>query len=761
MSYSYTYKANNGRQYSSFASENVYDTPLPISLSTAVSYALLLIGAVFYLVQRSGTFPLLSIPELLWNGLVYITPPSLLLLLDKQGAAALAAEKEDQGIYAVSRTFGAKSEAMRRVLGLDGNGLLTGLQQSRGLPRLSSALVSPSSKSLPGLGNWDNSCYQNSVIQGLASLPALTKFLNMADSDLERDAVSTRGALMDIVAQLNDPKSSGQRLWTPPPLKNMSSWQQQDAQEYYSKVIDELEKEVSSSLRTVPENGGLVNVAELVLPAQSTKSDEQSQNKEGTTLKAEAFNQPLASVAPIRFRNPLEGLLAQRVGCLKCGLVEGLSLIPFNCLTVPLGRQTGYTIETCLNEYTTLEPISGVECANCTLLKRKRQLDRILSQRSTALEDGNPIDPSAEDMYTSVQSRLDAVNTAISGADFSEATLTKKCMIPSRMRVTTTKSRQAVIARAPESLVLHVNRSIFDEYSGIQSKNYANVRFPKSLDLAPWCLGSTSIAGDEAIEKWETNPAKSMLTANGDRNITLDDSVHFGTRRASRSQPYALRAVVTHYGRHENGHYIAYRQDPQETQSKDTVDNSSSWWRLSDEEVSRVDEEEVLAQGGVFMLFYEQIECSDNIPEREDQNIPTPATSTLESESSDAIRSTFPEPQATEQDPSKHEPKTPQTATPQHADAKIPKTPSTAPPTPLVTQPHPSSPSISPPSYPSTKPSQLAPATQNTESRLDVREEIPRFKERPTIAPLMRTAGDAARQVDCMDTGGGMVIQAN
>ena len=56
---------------------------------------------------------------------------------------------------------------------------------------------------------------------------------------------------------------------------------------------------------------------------------------------------------------------------------------------------------------------------------------------------------------------------------------------------------------------------------------------------------------------------------------------------------YALRSVIVHYGTHNYGHYIAFRK------------YRGYWWRISDETVYIVNEEEVLSTPGVFMLFYE------------------------------------------------------------------------------------------------------------------------------------------------------------
>jgi ubiquitin carboxyl-terminal hydrolase 1 len=60
--------------------------------------------------------------------------------------------------------------------------------------------------------------------------------------------------------------------------------------------------------------------------------------------------------------------------------------------------------------------------------------------------------------------------------------------------------------------------------------------------------------------------------------------------------------VVTHYGRHENGHYICYKKHPGFESQKE------QWWRLSDDDVTKVTEEAVLSQGGAFMLFYDCVE---------------------------------------------------------------------------------------------------------------------------------------------------------
>jgi len=84
------------------------------------------------------------------------------------------------------------------------------------------------------------------------------------------------------------------------------------------------------------------------------------------------------------------------------------------------------------------------------------------------------------------------------------------------------------------------------------------------------------------------------------------------------SRRYELRAVITHYGRHDNGHYICYRKYSMESFPADIpeavleIDGEKErperWFRLSDDEVQMVSEQSVFSQGGVVMLFYERLE---------------------------------------------------------------------------------------------------------------------------------------------------------
>lgn len=532
--------------------------------------AILFILTILYQIGYLADYNLLSIPELMWNCLVYLTPTRFIDLVDMYQSPL---RMMNPALKNVPRTQAWKSEALRRILGLDTPGGIISTVAEAGRRRMSIIsglnVVAEKSKSQPpGLGNWDNSCYQNSVLQGLASLDSLSEYLTTPSVDSGMTEGPTRPdmkmaeSLRGLIATLNDPENNGQRIWTPATLKNMSSWQQQDAQEYFSKVLEEIDKEVSK-------------VAGMVKKSRGFESDDSATNGSGT----------------MQFRNPLEGLIAQRVGCTSCGYSEGLSMIPFNCLTVPLGRARESGIAECLDEYTNLEEIEGVECGRCTLLKTKALFSK--------LKERNQDSPDSA-VYKNVSERLAFITEALEDDDYTEKTLSQKCMITSKNRVSSVKTRQAVIARPPKSLVVHFNRSVFNELTGELSKNTAQVRFPKTLDLGPWCLGSSGAIKDTVTEEWLLNPSEPMIAS---------------SRSTSRVHGpiYELRAVVTHYGRHENGHYICYKKHPVLSHQEDDDSEApikQQWWRLSDDDVMKVSEENVLAQGGVFMLFFDLIEIA-------------------------------------------------------------------------------------------------------------------------------------------------------
>lgn len=615
-----------------FYYQNFHQPIVPVWKQNFNTYApaAVLLVAILYATLLAFGIDIRLLPRLAWNVLVYFTPWRVIHIFEKEAQAVSGGLSK----FRPNRSFGEKNATMKRIVGLDKPGNLVQAVAQAGKRRLSmvpgvSAIMSGRAGGGPaGLGNYDNSCYQNSVLQGLASLNGVSDYLkgplaqDEKPQEEEQEALDESpeadtqmaNSLRGLIAKLNDPSNNGKTIWTPQALKSMSSWTQQDAQEYFSNILDSIDKEFKKVvLKERRQRLGLG--AEDPLP----ESPEKPKKKAAATLSY--------MIEPLNIGNPLEGLSAQRVGCTVCGHSNGLSMTQFNCVTLPLPGQGDVDIRECLDEYTSLESIKGVQCGKCTLVKNQKVLSMFVEKSDTP----------------QLRERLAKVNEAIEKDDFEDKTL-RECQIPEKLRVTTTKSRQAVIARPPRSLVLHVNRSMFDERTGDLRKNYARVIFDTKLDLGPWCLGSIGASTDKQAEAWILNPAKSMISGG------LRESLNVGPF-------YELKALVMHQGRHENGHYVAYKRFPtrptpvepqtesDEAKGGDKVEDLGielnkldlsaedkkpkyNWYRLSDDDVELVDEDIVLSQGGVFMLFYDLIEPARRIrpgtplsPEVEEQQL--------------------------------------------------------------------------------------------------------------------------------------------
>jgi ubiquitin carboxyl-terminal hydrolase 1 len=401
-----------------------------------------------------------------------------------------------------------------------------------------SATLSHSGGTVGGLWNVGNTCYQNSVLQALASLDSLKPWLVSIEDG------TAAAALARLVADLNLIKDKP-RAATADTLITQESggtrgWmfnEQQDAQEFLQGLMGVLEKEVSR---------------------------EMDKRKKENTIGLEGIlggRKKNSTVSPLdaNLRSPFEGLLAQRVGCLRCGYVESISLQPFTTLSLPIPSTWATTLEDCLRVFTSIENIPEVDCDKCTLQAVRQRLQNILD---------SPPPPGFENLFSDISDvnypafkdtltvRLDAVSAALEEDNFTARI--PGVRLDGVHKVSSTKTKQVMVARAPQVLVLHTNRSQFDILTGMVGKNYAAVRFPALLDLGELDV----VTRHEMLSVNPGNPISSVHLLGDDSATAIIDNV-----------VYYLKAVVAHYGGHHNGHYVAYRSW------------AGKWWRISDHEV--------------------------------------------------------------------------------------------------------------------------------------------------------------------------------
>lgn len=508
-------RADEGPVFESFPQIASYPTETKI----VSALALLILG--YYAISLFDAWPSTA-KRSSYELFVYLFPSPLLYAM-QYALIRLGRLARDEAKFARA-DFGnifAKQEAMQKIFGQPQIPLV--LRKVRSLSGVGNYISMSGETGPPGLGNWDNSCYQNSVLQGLASLPAFIEFVKHSLESCEKYGVpaETHRALVSFLEQLADSSCQKTTLWTPGALKSMDSWQQQDAQEYFSRIMDAAEKEASAYIKLVkrPSNAGL-DCLNHTRAAKGHSAEGNAADRSGISNAGRAETEENAKPIQLEHPNPLDGMTAQALECKVCGFSEGLSLTQFNCLTLNMGLRGPSDVEELLDEYTAPEEVEGVECEHCTKVAHG-EADK---------EDGD--NPNVQESQRPPKEK--------------------------RPGILRTKAKQITVGRLPKDLVLHINRSIFDDF-GNQLKNTAPVKAPAKLNfLSRWC-------------------------APLEENMSVIEAV------------YELKCIVTHYGRHDNGHYVALGKRGKE------------WYSFNDEFVTRLTEDEVVARGNGFMLFYEAI----------------------------------------------------------------------------------------------------------------------------------------------------------
>jgi ubiquitin carboxyl-terminal hydrolase 1 len=142
------------------ATSYIDDITLKPSSITVLAYVALSAALAYYALSYMRLLP--SPLGVMWHFLVHIMPSKVIFLLDSFFSGP---QDVQPGDATKSAKHTAKDQALRRLLGLDGAGILAKLNMARGGVGFNVAADNSHEGAPPGLGNWDNSCYQNSVIQ--------------------------------------------------------------------------------------------------------------------------------------------------------------------------------------------------------------------------------------------------------------------------------------------------------------------------------------------------------------------------------------------------------------------------------------------------------------------------------------------------------------------------------------------------------------------------------------------------------------------
>lgn len=373
-----------------------------------------------------------------------------------------------------------------------------------------------------GLWNEGNTCFINSVVQALASCKPVENFAteNKAENNLSE-------SLADLILNLNQIHtaihgySTSRLMQAIGGAERWSRLDQEDAQEFFQKLLQSLEQDWKA--KHPDEKAGRIT--------------------------------------------PFDGDFAVRVGCLRCGDMEGIRRGVISSVDLSLEpTMTGpIRLSDLLGSYCAMETISGVECYRCSLVDYKLRIQEKMP------EDGP--------LRMAMLKRVEEVNSALQEKVIDEKRYSHlKC---NNIRIQADKTKQTMFSRPlPEVLMIHINRSVFDLRTGFVRKNYAPVEFPAMLNLAQYATDSEDEANNDPREPMAPTPKKPEI--------------------------YALKAAVVHYGSANFGHYVCFRKF------------DGLWWRISDDTVDLTTESQVLGAQGVFMLFYESTKGESNPPREHD-----------------------------------------------------------------------------------------------------------------------------------------------
>lgn len=307
------------------------------------------------------------------------------------------------------------------------------------LPHVSNIGPATRGPVVPGLRNWANWCFCNSVLQGVSSLPSFRKWLDQNITETATQLSNDRpevedpeDALADMQNDSSTPLSMTMRgmirvlniegpskVLSSSPLvqaleavqKNHISRNQQDAQEFLHMLLESIAAEQNN----LPASVSIQQMSKLAMKA-------------GREYK----------------RLPFEGALQTSSTCTACKHELKSQTMPFLELTLLPPSQSHISISECLETTLQSEFIEDYNCIHCqiALLKRSGQ---DTSQHEIALSQ-NP--------------------------DFDLPNHLPKSHV--------TLKRQASLVSLPQILILHVNRSVFGSYA---TRNAINVTFNDLLPL--------------------------------------------------------------------------------------------------------------------------------------------------------------------------------------------------------------------------------------------------------------------------------------
>ncbi|KAF5769440.1 putative ubiquitinyl hydrolase 1 [Helianthus annuus] len=511
-------------------------------------------------------------------------------------------------------------------------GLILALKDGRGRRGFNNLLLSWSASSetesspekrLPvvsGLQNLGNNCFLNVVLQALASCSCFLNSLQKIVEEFEGSSEGEQIGDMPLAVSLNDllqelcivrhehkvlsPRKVMLAMSHYTPNFNLTS--QQDAEEALAHMLSSLREECSEYFPT--------NHSSLAVATASS-------NRFITVEKRVIFSELERWTQ--RYLGPFNGIIGSILTCKSCSFQISLDFQFFNCLylsppTYGGGSiMPGCSIEDCLKRFFVAERIENYFCTHCWHATALKYLS-LLNKNETDIETLQSC---------SKQDTCDCKDLPSLGS------------LPWSNSYSQT-FKQLHIARTPKILCLNLQRASMNVF-GESIKLRGHLSFPLTLDMSPFQNKGVEIKHSEQklpfgrLVQQNQQPIRFSdflrlqtdkftldniykqppLEDPGDREI--QEEQYIATHQDSEVREgwnlnpnghhiYNLVSVVEHFGNAGGGHYTVYRRVITEIKNSENDHCHVCWVGVSDSQVYRVSEEDVLGAEAT-LLFYEKV----------------------------------------------------------------------------------------------------------------------------------------------------------
>ncbi|KAI8093006.1 uncharacterized protein BX664DRAFT_294455 [Halteromyces radiatus] len=459
---------------------------------------------------------------------------------------------------------------------------------------ISSPKQQDSSLIVSGLVNTGNTCYLNSVLQALSSLPRLQLYLDQMNKNYTNQSLPVTRSLFKTLRLLSRPldeqytnKLSFRPIDIVAAINTVNhrviNREQQDAHELFQLLCGAMDNERTNAVNNSQVGGGL---KDLLMLSSSPARDDIFNTRRTTDLITEEKCQR-------QHDNPFTGLLANRLSCIQCGYTEAIRHFSFNNIQLTLPQTSFTTLHECLEQMTEMEHLDDASCRRCSMVDFVRRLStesELLKQNAKQCKDPTIKRETLSKMVQiEIQRRELDHRLKLGCFEDDEYVKGKQQLVPYRL-IYGKSTKQAMFAKPPKVLCLHISRSAFHP-SGVIYKNKCQLEFPEYLDMDQFCTNGT------------LNTVPKMPISRMDNK--------------KQQVKYKLMSVIVHYGSHNYGHFIAYkrrvvsegcgchqcRSNPEDC----ILYGKETWYRISDENVDICTIDEVLS-ANPYMLLYESIQ---------------------------------------------------------------------------------------------------------------------------------------------------------